>query len=139
MRMLGWVFLLSVASVVEAAGALLTITVAGVIKNDGPVRVALYASESEYQQDIEPAIAAILVPDAETVEWTVQEIPPGVYAVAAYQDRNENGHLDKWFFGRPKERYGFSKSPSRLRRPVFSEISFSLDGARDHAVGVEIH
>ena len=47
----------------------------------------------------------------------VRGLPPGRYAVAAYQDVNGNGELDKVPPGIPTEPYAFSNDVGRGRRP----------------------
>ena len=42
---------------------------------------------------------------------------PGVYAVAAYHDRNSNGSFDRKGIGLPAEDYGFSNNPKILLGP----------------------
>ena len=53
--------------------------------------------------------------------FTFQGVSPGTYAVAAYQDANGNGRLDRTGLGLPLEPYGFSgvrraPGPAGLRR-----------------------
>ncbi|GJD35496.1 DUF2141 domain-containing protein [Methylobacterium aerolatum] len=55
-----------------------------------------------------------------------QNVPPGVYAVAAFQDTNRSGQLDRTPLGLPLEPYGFSGEPGRRSRPDFREAAFSL-------------
>ncbi len=54
------------------------------------------------------------------------DVPPGVWAVAAFQDENGNGRLDRTQLGIPLEPYGFSGSVGRRARPDFASASFSL-------------
>jgi uncharacterized protein (DUF2141 family) len=49
------------------------------------------------------------------------DISDGIYAVAVYQDINENKQLDKGWFSIPKEPYGLSNN----YRPHFSGPSFN--------------
>ncbi|CDG40373.1 MULTISPECIES: DUF2141 domain-containing protein [Asaia] len=55
------------------------------------------------------------------------DIPAGVYAVQAYQDRNGNARLDRSFIGIPKEPIGFSRDPSvRFGPPSFDDCAVRL-------------
>ncbi|CAO4178108.1 DUF2141 domain-containing protein [Methylorubrum aminovorans] len=54
------------------------------------------------------------------------DVPPGVWAVAAFQDENGNGRLDRTGLGLPLEPYGFSGAVGRRARPDFSSASFDL-------------
>ena len=47
-----------------------------------------------------------------TMEFTFDNVPPGLYAVAAYHDVNKNGKFDRTKIGLPGEPYAFSNSGS---------------------------
>ena len=49
------------------------------------------------------------------------DVPPGEYAIAVYQDINNNNKLDAGLFHIPKEPYGFSNH----YRPSFSAPRYS--------------
>ncbi|GJE69020.1 DUF2141 domain-containing protein [Methylorubrum podarium] len=53
-------------------------------------------------------------------------VPAGVWAVAAFQDENGNGRLDRTGLGLPLEPYGFSGAVGRRARPDFASASFDL-------------
>ena len=55
------------------------------------------------------------------------ELPPGEYAVYTYHDVNNNGKLDRRFYGKPKEPYGFSKNIRPFGKPSFDKCKFALD------------
>ena len=46
--------------------------------------------------------------------------------MAAYQDANGNGRLDRTGLGLPLEPYGFSGAVGRRARPDFAEAAFAL-------------
>jgi len=54
------------------------------------------------------------------------EVPAGIWAVAAFQDENGNGRLDRTGLGLPLEPYGFSGAVGRRARPDFASASVSL-------------
>ncbi len=57
---------------------------------------------------------------------TVAGVPPGVYAVQAYHDINDNGRLDQGAFGRPQEGLAFSNdAPLGLHGPSFDRAAFT--------------
>lgn len=62
-----------------------------------------------------------------TVEFA---LPQGEYAVSTYHDLNDNKELDRYFFGKPKEPYGFSNNikPS-LGPPDFDDCKFILNNS----------
>jgi uncharacterized protein (DUF2141 family) len=54
------------------------------------------------------------------------DLPPGDYAISAYQDINSNGKLDRYFIGKPKEPYGFSNNVKPFGPPSYKECKFNL-------------
>ncbi|KQQ13138.1 hypothetical protein ASF53_13175 [Methylobacterium sp. Leaf123] len=54
------------------------------------------------------------------------DVPAGIWAVAAFQDENGNGRLDRTGLGLPLEPYGFSGAVARRARPDFASASFAL-------------
>ncbi|CAO4181321.1 DUF2141 domain-containing protein [Methylorubrum populi] len=57
---------------------------------------------------------------------TFDDVAPGTYAVAAFQDENGNGLVDRTGLGLPLEPYGLSEGAGRRARPSFAEAAFSL-------------
>ena len=55
-----------------------------------------------------------------------RDVAPGTYAVAAFQDVNRNGQLDRTGLGLPLEPYGFSNDSGRRSRPDYREAAFTL-------------
>lgn len=55
-----------------------------------------------------------------------RDVPPGAWAVAAYQDLDGDGRLGRTPLGLPLEPYGFSGAVGRRARPEFREAGFVL-------------
>lgn len=52
-------------------------------------------------------------------------IPAGRYAVMSYQDLNDDGHLGRDLYGRPKEPWGYSGKPVfMMGPPSFDSVAF---------------
>ena len=94
----------------------LTIRITGLRSEDGQVRIAVFGSEEKWLK--EPVFAQVLEIEGPTVEWTIESVPYGDYAVAAFHDENENGKNDTNFFKKPKEPYGFSNNARRALGPA---------------------
>ena len=97
----------------------------------GKVYVAAYDSQDGFDNEdfIANAIATLDAATART-ELDLQVPTEGRYVIAAFQDLNGNGELDRNFFGVPTEPYGFSKlPPSKWRSPSFTEIATRVEGA----------
>jgi uncharacterized protein (DUF2141 family) len=54
------------------------------------------------------------------------DVPPGRWAVSAYEDRNDNGTLDVGMFG-PKEPNGFWRPFKAWRKPRFDDVALRVD------------
>jgi uncharacterized protein (DUF2141 family) len=64
--------------------------------------------------------------DGETVV-TIRGVPPGTWAVLAYQDENANGELDRNLIGIPSENYGFSRDArGRFGPPSFEDAAIPV-------------
>ncbi|MGU3539227.1 DUF2141 domain-containing protein [Methylobacterium sp. A54F] len=106
-----------------ARAATLEVTVDGAEADGGPVLVALcQGSLSEAAcrdgRDAPPA--------GGRQTFVFRGVAPGTYAVAAFQDRNGNGRLDRTGLGLPVEPYGFSGDAGRQGRPDFARAAFTL-------------
>lgn len=106
-----------------AMAATLQVEVDGIEPGGGPVRVALCQgglSEPFCTRGDEASAAG------GRALFTFRDLAPGAYAVAAFQDGNGNGRLDRTGLGLPLEPYGFSGVVARRGRPDFSDAAFAL-------------
>lgn len=108
----------------------LIIRVAGAESDAAPVRIALYRDPERFRERSEPFRRQAASPQGGEAVWSLDELPPADYAVAVYQDANQNGQLDKGPFGIPQEPYGFSGSTARRRPPSFEQAKFTYTGQR---------
>ncbi|SDA09409.1 Uncharacterized conserved protein, DUF2141 family [Methylobacterium sp. UNC378MF] len=111
------------AAALPAAAAAVQVEIDGIEPGGGPVRVALcqggLSEASCLRGDDAPATG-------DRALFTFRDVPPGTYAVAAYQDGNGNGRLDRTGLGLPLEPYGFSGAVGRRARPDFAAAAFAL-------------
>ena len=57
-----------------------------------------------------------------------ENVPYGTYALCTHQDINNNGKMDKTFFGFPAEPYGLSNNPTiYFSIPTFDECKFEVN------------
>jgi uncharacterized protein (DUF2141 family) len=85
-----------------------TLEITGILPAEGEIRIAMFASEEDYTK--EPVHAVVIPVDSTMVQWHLDSLPFGDYAIAVYHDKNTNGKLDTNLLGIPKERYGFSNN-----------------------------
>ncbi len=123
---------LALSACQASAAATVEVRVSGVTAK-GKVNVAVCDRERFLKQC---AYSASAPAQAGDTVLTLKDIPPGTWAVLAYQDENENKELDRNFIGIPKENYGFSRNPvSRFGPPSFEDAAIDLrEGANSAAI-----
>jgi uncharacterized protein (DUF2141 family) len=113
-----------------AAPVNLAVTLKDVANGSGHVLVAVCTPETflgagcPYTSRV-PAIAG-------EAQLVVRGIEPGIYAVQAFHDENDNLDLDRNFLGLPQEGMGFSNdAPMRFGPPSFEDAAIEI--GPDHA------
>lgn len=88
----------------------------------GNIRVAFYKKGSAFPREGSISYAKeVKVSKLGEMSLSFIDIPFGEYAIAVFQDKNQNQKIDKNFVGYPTEPFGFSKN----FKPKFSEPDFS--------------
>ena len=127
----------SLAALLLAAGtacaASVVVTVDGIVPGQNRVFVSLCASGLG-PSDCQGGQVAMAVATAMTFTFTT--VDPGTYAVAAFQDFNGNGLLDRSTHGLPLEPYGFSNNAGRSAVPRFEKAAVQVE--RDTVVAVHL-
>ena len=97
----------------------------------GKVYLAVYDNPDDFDEEVHLVNASTeLAATADRAELALQLPEAGRYVLAAFQDLNGNGKLDRNFFGVPTEPYGFSKlPPTKWRAPSFGELATKLEGS----------
>lgn len=86
--------------------------------------VDIYNSKESFFK--EPAVSKTLKADTSQLELSF-DLSEDEYAIAAYQDINENGVLDKGLFNIPKEPYGLSNNVRpKWSAPKWDDCKFNL-------------
>jgi uncharacterized protein (DUF2141 family) len=111
-------------TILPASAATVEVRVTGVAGGKGKLNVAVCDRERFLKQCAYHA--SVPARDGENVV-AVPDIPPGTWAVLAYQDENENSRLDRNFIGIPKENYGFSRDAAgRFGPPGFDDAAIEV-------------
>lgn len=103
-----------------------------VISNLENIKGSLYIGWYDKAEDFRKPDKAVFqkmvdVEGQESVEVPFENVPPGIYAVAIFLDKNGNGKMDTNMFGIPKEKYGFSNNKYPLTRAAnFKEAAFAV-------------
>ena len=95
--------------------------------------VAAYSTQAGFTNEDFIANASVtLGAEAAHTELGMQLPAAGEYVIAAFQDLNGNGELDRNLLGVPTEPYGFSKlPPSKWRAPSFGEVATQVQGPQE--------
>jgi uncharacterized protein (DUF2141 family) len=122
---------LYVSALTAASAADLTVTVSGIRNASGWVSAGIYNSASNFTK-VEEALVLVRFKAREgSVGFTVHDLTPGQYAVAAYHDENGNGRLDIDPTGVPTEGYGVSNGARNpLAPPEFAKAALELRDQR---------
>ena len=100
-----------------SASASLKINVTNIRVGKGSIFLEIFNSKAPFFK--KPIVSKSVVASESTIEINF-DLPEGEYAIAAYQDLNNNKILDRGLFGMPKEPFAFSNN----FRPLWSEPTF---------------
>lgn len=95
----------------------------------GSIKVAIFGAEEDFLVD-EKALQghSVVTTNSDKLTIELDALPFGTYAIAIYQDINDNNKLDTNLFGVPKEPYGFSNNAkSKWGPPDYQIAKFELN------------
>ena len=102
----------------------LEVTVNNIRVGKGNVAIAIYDTKEKFLKT--PVAGSNVKASDQAIDFSF-DIPDGTYAVAVYQDINENNDLDKGWFSIPKEPYGLSNNyRPRFSAPTFDNCKFNV-------------
>lgn len=121
---------------VVGSTANLTVKVEGVNGSMGHVLVAVCTEDQFLGAGCTSTGKVPAAPGAVTIVLT--NVAPGVYAVQAFHDENDNMDIDRSLLGFPKEGMGFSNdAPMRYGPPQFADAAITI-GAEDAATSLRM-
>ena len=119
---------LLVFAALPAAACDLDIAIQGA-KGDAVLYGQVFADAASFAKAKGGLVAFTLAPHS-TAAIALKGLPAGHYAVAAFEDTNGNGTLDKSFLGVPQEPYGFSNGATgTMGPPDFDRAAVACAGA----------
>jgi uncharacterized protein (DUF2141 family) len=105
-----------------------TVRVSGIKDTVGQIRVAA-CTEPEFLRTCLHIASAPARPGS--LDVRIEAVPPGRYAIQAFQDRDADGTLARNLLGIPTEPFGFSRSPAmRFGPPAFADAAVGVDASR---------
>jgi len=109
----------------------LSVVVTNLENNDGVLQFGLYNNAEKFPIVGETYKMVRVKTSGASRKYTFKGLPKGNYAVAIYQDENNNDNCDKNFLGVPIEPYAFSNDfRPKLSVPSFKDCSFILDKSK---------
>lgn len=120
-------FLVLCNSVAFTQNGKIEIKIFGFESLEGSVNIGLFNSAEGFPQKSIGYMGKVIPVDSDTIFYTFYNIPLGDYAIAIFHDKNNNGELDKNFFGIPSESYIFSNdAEGTFGPPDFEEAKFTI-------------
>lgn len=120
------VFILSItlSNAQEINGQTITVTIDNVSNNNGKVLFSLHTSNTFMKgPGIQNAESKI---ENGKVIVTFKDVTPGIYAIMALHDENDNNRMDYEENGMPKENYGTSNNVMSFGPPQFVDSKFEV-------------
>ena len=114
------------------------------IEEAGEIHIAIYDSADAFEADrgekggAAPGITQGTIEMVEPGSVTYRyELPPGTYAIGIFHDANLNNRLDNYFFGVPREQYGFSNNARGfMGPPSFEDAAFLVEGKTEISISL---
>jgi uncharacterized protein (DUF2141 family) len=104
-----------------------TVRIQGLRHDRGMILVALYDSEQAFTKKSGHVAGAETPPKSRGAVVVFDDVKPGRYALAFFQDENGNKKLDTNLLGVPTETFGFSKDAmGKLGPPTFAAAAIDI-------------
>ncbi|KAA3623807.1 MAG: DUF2141 domain-containing protein [Bacteroidetes bacterium] len=137
MKWLLFIFCYLFTSAILAQGINLTIQITGIDPSQGHIQLALYNSAENFPKEGKEFQVFRVPVTANTLSTTINNLPPGKYAIALFHDLNNDGICNKNILGFPLEGYGFSNNVKpRIRVPRFEKAAFDLEQQNNLKISV---
>lgn len=105
-----------------------TVEVNNLVIGKGSVYLGLYNKNKGFLDENASIANGRVKSTGNKITYTFKDLPAGEYAVAVYQDVNDNGKCDRNLIGYPTEGFGFSKNyKPKLSAPKFDEVKVAVN------------
>ena len=116
-------------SLAHAGNGIITVEISGIKEIKGQISIGLYNKSDGFPDKGREYKGVVIKIKGKSVTYAFSGVPNGDYAIAIFQDSNNNGKLDKNFWGIPKERFAFSRNATgTFGAPGFNKAKFKLNG-----------
>ncbi|WP_117880601.1 DUF2141 domain-containing protein [Aureibaculum luteum] len=104
----------------------LKVYIEGLNSDEGKLFVAIYDHRDDFLKNPYQGEITEIINGKAIVEFF--QLPKGTYAISSFHDENNNGLLDKNYFGIPKEPNACSNNAkSRFGPPKYTDAKFNLE------------
>ena len=115
----------------------LDITVTGVKEQIGSLRIAIFNSAESFQK--EPHLTLTIPVDADTMQFSVDELVAGEFAVMLFHDVDSNEKMKTNLVGMPREPWGASLEGTAIfGPPKWEDVMFKHTDAGT-SLTIELH
>ena len=122
----------------HALAATIDVQLSDIQPGSGMIRVVLYKDADSFRHE-ERAFQIVSAPATATSAIVhFNDVPPGVYALLAYHDANNNKKLDLLMGMFPREGWGLSNDPTIIGPPRFSASAFTVADPVTR-IGIRLH
>jgi len=137
-RVIAVAFLLSLTGILlipkaaqSSLNSRLVVQIDGLKNSDGQVCLSIFAGSQGFPDRGEHAVRSQCVRITDMpLRVTFEDLPSGIYAIAAFHDSDSSGQLRRNFLGIPTEEFGFSGNPTiRTGPPTFNAAAVLVVGA----------
>ncbi len=119
---------LAVTSVIAQKTSRLTVEITDIKIFNHKLYIAVYNNEKNFSKNINAVDSVITTPKDSILVVTFKALPDGEYAIAFFQDLNDNGKLDTGLLGIPTEPIGISNYDHKAKTPpTFKKAMFIVN------------
>ena len=124
---------------ISAQSGIIKIEIEGIKNTKGIMQIGLYSADADFPDFEKIFKGASPKPNISGVVYSFDNIPAGTYAIALWQDENEDKELNKNMFGAPKEKYGFSNNVfGTFGPPDFKDASFKVEEGKTSTLKIKL-
>lgn len=114
----------------QAQNNSLTINISNIQNHNSSLFIGIYDNEINFKSKTDALDSLIVIPKENTKEVKFTNLVTGEYAVAIFQDLNNNGKLDSGKFNIPKEPVGISNYGTKkvFSPPTYDKAKIKING-----------
>ncbi len=106
----------------------------------GVIRILIFKDSEGFPEERSKAFQALSIPILELEKKnSIEDLPPGEYALSIFHDEDGDGKIRKSPVGYPLEKYGFSNNPKILFSvPSFEKCVIQIEKGETKLLRIEL-